>query len=820
MKLSPDDVLVARPRARLIALGPDRVWVEHATGTRVIRGSRAEDLQRLLDLLDGRRTAQEVVDALSEDFEAEGVVRTLRTLAGLGVVRRVEPGSKGEESGWRVTSLGEPDEADRWRAGLGAPDEPPEGSPELVLVGNASHGEAFRYQRKLLQAGTPSVFVAEDPDGLRVGPWTVPGAGAAQGPCWACARLGRLSAGTGESPARLFEALEDAAVSLRDAKTAATNFSEMPAEAVAELRGLLDPSEPPRLWGRVLEIPARGAPRRRQVTRLADCPVCGEIEPVDDAADPFGLAQRARAAFVEARGKRLATIRDRNQPPSVGILGGGTAGWLAALALRKKRPEIPVTLIESSAVPVIGVGEATTPLTPQFLHADLGLDARELFRRVRPTLKLGIRFLWGRPGDGAFNYPFGPQRPLEPAVWDGDVEAASWRSLLMTAGKVPVLSNPSGTIHSRLGTEVAYHLDNAPFVEWLREKGERAGVQRIDARVVDVEVGETSEGAPRVDALIAEDGRRFVHDLWIDASGFRSLLLENAVGSPFVSFADSLFTDRAVVGKAPMDGPVPPYTQAETWNAGWCWSTPQRTEDHKGYVFSSAFLSDAEAEAEMRSAVPGLGETRVLRFRAGRHGDFVRGNVAALGNAYGFVEPLESTAIHLLIRQIGLLVDWLPWRPEERGRIELLNRKVNGFWDYVRWFLAIHYRFNRRLDTPFWRTCREDVDVSAWSELLEAFRERGPLSQQPSLAHLFDPPDPLWGAEGVDLILLGQGVKSNLPEPPRSREEHGRWVSEAKDLVDRALTHDEMLQLLDERPDLLNALESGFWKVGSAFPAL
>lgn len=611
MKLSPDDVLEARPRARLVALSPDRVLVDHAGGTHVLRGTQAEHLERLLSLLDGERTAQEVVDALEGDFEPEGVVRTLRTLARLGVVRRVET------------------------------------------------------------------------------------------------RSPKTAAGSG-------------------------------------------------------------------------------------------------------------TVGDRKPGVTVGILGGGTAGWLAALALRAKRPEIPVTLIESQDVPVIGVGEATTPLTPQFLHVDLGLPVDDLFRRVRPTLKLGIRFRWGRPG-GVFNYPFGPQRPLEPAVWDGDVDAASLRSLLMTAGKVPLFRSGSGPPRCRFGTAVAYHLDNAPFVEWLRRRGEAAGVERVEAHVEDAETEETSDGGARVRSLVARDGRRFTRDLWIDASGFRSLLLEKALGVPFVSFGDSLFTDRAVVGTAPLDAPVPPYTGAETWPAGWCWSTPQRTEDHRGYVFASSFLSDDDAETELRKAVPGLRDPRVLGFRAGRHARFVHGNVAALGNAYAFVEPLESTALHLLIRQIGLLVDWLPWRPEERGRMALLNRKVNGFWDYVRWFLAIHFRYNRRLDTPFWKACREDVDVSAWQELIDAFREGGPLSYQPGLGRLFDPPDPLWGAQGIDLLLLGQGVEANLPEPPRSRDEYRLWTEQARTSVDRALTHDEALEAFDERPELLEELTAEFRRVGAAF---
>lgn len=523
-----------------------------------------------------------------------------------------------------------------------------------------------------------------------------------------------------------------------------------------------------------------------------------------------GVVRTLRSLLGVAVDKKLrAPQLTASEPPqqprlSVGIVGGGTAGHLAALALAR-RGDLRVTLIESSAVPVIGVGEATTPLLPQFLHADLDLPIHDLFAHVRPTLKLGIRFDWGRPGF-AFNYPFGPSRLLEPAVYDGDPEAASLRSLAMSTGKVP----------ARPGTAVAYHLDNRRFVGWLAEHARRAGVERIDATIADVEVDGAGEDR-RVTALTAEDGRRFSFDLYVDASGFRSLLLGRALGSPFVPFAPSLPTDRAVVGTAPLPGEVPPYTRAETYPAGWCWSTPQRDEDHRGYVFCSAFETPEGAEAELRSRVPGLGEPRLVAFEAGRREHFILGNVAALGNAYGFVEPLESTALHLLVRQIGLLVRFLPWRPEERGRLALLNRKVAGFWDYLRWFLALHFRFNRRLDTPFWRACRERVDVSAWGELIDAYRERGPLSAQPTLPALFDAPDPLWGLPGIDLLLLGQGVPCAPPAPAESEGDYRRRVAAARAAVEAMPTHAELLETFDREPERLEELAAAFREVGPAF---
>lgn len=498
---------------------------------------------------------------------------------------------------------------------------------------------------------------------------------------------------------------------------------------------------------------------------------------------------------------------------TVGIVGGGTAGYLAALALRAKVPSLEVTLVESKDVPIIGVGEATTPLMPQFLHADLGLDVGRLFTEVRPTLKLGIRFLWGPPG-GDFPYPFGPLRVLEPLLYEGGLGACSLQALLMAAGAVPVYEE-GGRLESRLGIRLAYHLDNERFVAYLRGRAEVAGVRHLTATIVQVE---TSPDGDEVAALLTGDGRRLAFDLYLDASGFRSLLMGQALGSPWRSFGASLPTDRAVVAPVPHGGRLGPYTTAETYSAGWCWRIPQPEADHRGYVFASSCLSADEAEAEMRRLNPGLGEARLVRFTSGRRRHFWKGNVVALGNAYGFVEPLESTALHMLLRQVGSLVSAFPLRRGDRSLSPLLDRKLGAFWDYLAWFLALHYRFNRRLDSPFWRFCRAEVDVSRHAELLDAFRERGPLSCDPAMRSAFDYPDPLWGPEGVDVILLGQGVPCRLPQPALERADFEARVGKARTAAARALPQARALEAMAADPALLEPLAQAFRAVGPAFP--
>ena len=529
------------------------------------------------------------------------------------------------------------------------------------------------------------------------------------------------------------------------------------------------------------------------------------------------LACGALAIATEPRTTAPLHSDEAAPASSVCVLGGGTAGWLAALALRRHHPRTAVTLIESPRLPVIGVGEATTPLTPQFLHADLGLAAHDLFARVRPTLKLGIRFGWGRPAPYTFDYPFGALRLADATAHDGGVATASPRSLLMAAGRVPAWRSPGGGgldgIDVDAGTAVAYHLDNRRFVAWLREHGEAAGVERVEATIADVVL---DDGGPNggVRELVADDGRRFAADRYVDASGFTALLAGGALAIPWISYERSLATDRAVVATQPLDGAPPPYTHAETWDAGWCWSTPQRDEDHCGYVYASRFCSDDEAVAELARRLPGAGEPRLLRFRSGRRAHFVRGNVVALGNAYGFVEPLESTALHLLIRQIGALLHAFPWHAGD-GRAEALDRRVAGWWDYLAWFLALHYRFNRRLDTPFWRFAGAETDVSAWGELVERYRRRGPLSADPDLE--FAAPDPLWGAEGIDLLLLGQGVEPGPLRPRRGAAEHRAWLARTRRLAAGALGHGELLTELDRHPEVADALAAPFLAHGPAY---
>ncbi len=463
------------------------------------------------------------------------------------------------------------------------------------------------------------------------------------------------------------------------------------------------------------------------------------------------------------------------RPRTIGVIGGGTAGYFAALAIRKQFPEIAVTVVESKDVPITGVGEATTTLMPPFLHAQLGLDIVELFNQVRPTFKLGIKFEWGSADpDYFFTYPFGDADPIEAMAFDGDLRTQSLLSLMMTQDRAPVLRGPEGQLVSLLmQAKFAYHLDNAPFVRFLAEAAARAGIGHEEMTIATVVPRADGDG---VAALRSLDGRELTFDLYVDASGFRSLLLEGTLGSTFRSYASSLFCDRAIVGVVPQGDVIQPYTTAETMDCGWCWRIPVVGEDHRGYVHASTHLSEDAARVEMHAKNPGLKDTWVVRFRSGRHTDFWRANVVAVGNAYGFVEPLESTALHMVIVELAYLLAGIEAMDAPENALTypgFASEAVGAHWDYLRWFLSLHYKFNRRLDTPFWKDAREHVDVSGLEGLVERYRRDGPWIAAEGAD--FQHGDPAFGFGGTMMILLGQAVEA--PVRPRAGMTRELWAA-------------------------------------------
>ncbi len=284
-------------------------------------------------------------------------------------------------------------------------------------------------------------------------------------------------------------------------------------------------------------------------------------------------------------------------PGSVGILGGGSAGFLAALALNRHLPRLDVEVIAADSLPPIGVGESTLWQVVDFLHDYLGLDRSRFYRDVRPTWELGLSLRgWGPADRPRYDLPF--DRIDHPAVPAGTAELleSSLPCSLTEAERVPAVPSPDGPEHGwrEVGPR-AYHLENRGLIRHLAEALDRRGVRRTDARVDSWERGEDGGIAK----LRSADGRTVEHDLWIDCAGFRSVLLGKALGVPWRDFGTSRLTDRAVLATRP-DGDRPrPFTEARTLRSGWIWRIPVRDEDQFGYVFSSAHCTEEEAAAEM-----------------------------------------------------------------------------------------------------------------------------------------------------------------------------------------------------------------------------
>ena len=415
---------------------------------------------------------------------------------------------------------------------------------------------------------------------------------------------------------------------------------------------------------------------------------------------------------------------------SVLVMGGGSAGFLAALTLKIRIPQLDVKVLRSKELGIIQVGESTTPTVGFHLHQYCGLDLKTFYRLVRPQWKIGIRFLWGpRP---FFNYIFGREIDTRYSVLPRNTgfylnnteafDAVGIQSQLMNENKV-WLRRPDGLPHLN-AEQFVYHLDNSRLVAYFEAIALERGITIVDDLAI--AVNQDDHG---VTDLRLKSGNTLAADLYVDASGFRTELLGNALKEPFRSYSDSLYCDRAVLGPWVRDDePIQPYTTCETMDAGWCWRIDHEDRIDRGYVYSSSFISDHDAEAEFRMKNPKVTKTRVIPFRSGRHQRFWVKNVVAIGNAAAFVEPLESTSLSTLCLQCQALTEVLAdcgLEPNSATNL-VFNRQLTRVYDTIRDFLSVHYRFNRRLDTPFWRECLAKVEIHGARRPVEFYQENGP----------------------------------------------------------------------------------------------
>lgn len=454
-------------------------------------------------------------------------------------------------------------------------------------------------------------------------------------------------------------------------------------------------------------------------------------------------------------------------PRTIAVIGGGTAGWMAAAALaRVVGAKCRITLVESAEIGTVGVGEATIPPIRTFNNI-LGLDEREFLRATKGTYKLGIEFRdWTRLNHSYF-HPFGVHGAnLEGRYFHhywlklrqmGDptpLDAYSLCAVAAARGKAGPLSQDPRSVMATFGS--AFHFDASLYARYLRDYAERRGVERLERKVVDVTLnGETGF----VDRVEFEGGDGIAADFFIDCTGFRGLLIEQALGAGYEDWTHWLPCDRAVAMPCESAGPLLPYTRSTARKAGWQWRIPLQHRIGNGLVYSSAHMGDDEAASLLSGNLDGrpLDEPRFLRFTTGVRKKFWIKNCLAVGLSSGFMEPLESTSIHLIQTGVTKLLDFFPDRSFDQVDIDEYNRLTRLEFDGIRDFLILHYHMTERNDSPFWDYCRSMDIPETLARRIALFRGRGRMP--PRLIYdLFT--DTSWIA-----VFLGQGVAPQSYEP-------------------------------------------------------
>ncbi len=461
---------------------------------------------------------------------------------------------------------------------------------------------------------------------------------------------------------------------------------------------------------------------------------------------------------------------------SIVIAGGGTAGWMTAAAFARFCGRgWTITLVESDAIGTVGVGEATIPMIRLFNQA-LGIDEAEFVRETHGTWKLGIEFDgWGVPGErymhafgqvgrGFGLLPFHHYWLRARAV--GRAGPLGDYVLNAVAAKADRFGHVERAADSVLpAMPYAFHFDAGLYAAYLRRYAEARGVARIEGRIE--RVGRDGENGD-VRTLVLADGVRVAGDLFVDCSGFRGLLIEDVLETGFEDWGHWLPCDRALAVPCDRANPLIPYTRATAREAGWQWRIPLQHRTGNGYVFSSAHIGEDEAASVLLANLDGApqAEPRLLKFRAGKRRKAWNRNVVAIGLSSGFLEPLESTSIHLIQSGITRLLDFLPCGPVADADRDAYNRLTDFEIERIRDFVILHYAANSREGEPFWDALRHTELPKPLANRIAMFRANGRIVREHD--ELFDVP-------GWIQVMAGQGI---VPE---------RWHPLADALSDEQL---------------------------------
>jgi tryptophan halogenase len=442
------------------------------------------------------------------------------------------------------------------------------------------------------------------------------------------------------------------------------------------------------------------------------------------------------------------------------IAGGGTAGWMVAACLSKTLGRrLEITLVESDEISTVGVGEATIPTLVTF-HRLLEINEQEFMAATQATFKLGISFENWRDRGQDYIHSFGTTGVDHWSAgfqhfWRKGLErglAADYGDycLELEASRQDRFAHlPNG------GMNYAFHMDAGLYAKFLRRFSEGFGVRRVEGKIVEVRA---DAAAGRIDALRLDDGSELAGDLFIDCTGFRGLLIGQALGVGYEDWSQWLHCDRAVAVQTSAVGDARPFTRSIAREAGWQWRIGLQHRVGNGLVYSSRHLDDAAATASLLAHVEGeaLTTPRVIRFQPGQRAATWRGNCVAIGLASGFLEPIESTSIHLIQRGVVRLLQLFPADGICAEDVVEYNRQSTAEIEHIRDFIILHYHVTQRTDSAFWRGCREMAIPAGLRHRIELFRETG---------RVFRIDNELFAENSWIQVMLGQGILPRQHHP-------------------------------------------------------
>ena len=453
-----------------------------------------------------------------------------------------------------------------------------------------------------------------------------------------------------------------------------------------------------------------------------------------------------------------------NTVKNVVIVGGGTAGWISAAVIKRLLgAEVNVNLVESEDIGTVGVGEATIPPII-LLNNMLGLDEKEFLKETNATMKLAIRFenwrvqgesyyhTFGAPGKSYafchFHHYFkrAQRLGLKDSIWEYDLNY-----LACEAGKFAHIKSPDPIIEM----PYAYHFDASLYARFLRKKCEQMGVVRTEGIITQVEQDPQSGF---ISSVVLKDGQKISGDLFIDCSGFRGLLTQQTLNTGYEDWSHWLPCDRAVAMPSERHEQTKPYTRSIAHSAGWQWRIPLQHRNGNGLVYSSNHYSDGQALDTLTNNIDTkpLADPNFIKFRTGRRRKQWNKNVIAVGLASGFLEPLESTSIHLIQSAVVRLIHMFPHAGINQKQVDEYNRQSQIEFEQIRDFIILHYHVNERTDSQFWKDVREMEVPESLSHKIALFKETG---------NLFREQNDLFLESSWLQVLMGQGIEASDYHP-------------------------------------------------------